>query len=523
MDLSKQERADYEKAIDEIVKVITGNGAEAHRRFTSAELLAGAMLPDEAANIRVLTAVKGAHLVFTVGELKAAMKKHFAVLARKLHEAEREDEMSATLTAAGFSVTPANEREYVTEFMRSRGYDMDYHRHFIQHGEVTEKGVQGIIQDARLTAGDLNWIKPRGELLSVTEIGHAMEEWCRTRRMERREIAKQQVMTLSADRDRLVIDTAFTEVCKAYFVEPAFAEAACRKVIWSVKNRLMGRKIKQVHMIVLVGRQDSGKTVFASMMYEPLNELAIEASLQDVLDTRQMDMPQYFVVFVDELAFVERTEPAQLKTFLTGTAPSRRPMATNISERININATLLGTANHSLEKLIFDSSGMRRFVEIKPKPRKEIEPFWDMIVDFDWLGLWQSIDPLDADPLISRFKNQLMVKQEAIRNMDNTECWLRQFEPNEHRDYRRKEKPAKESSMEFYAADLYRIFRRWEEEYDPGFRTSMQRWGREMHSLLDTGRIDDWDYWPVGRKVVYAVKLPADTGQIIPLPSRLAR
>lgn len=521
MKLTDEERAEYEAKIDDIVRVVTTDGDEARTLFTSADVLAREMLPEEPANIRVINAMKGAHLVFNVSELKTAMTRAFRAMEDKARHARAEAMRKDVL-----HIDPANEREYIAAFMASRGYDMDYHRKFFLIGSDEKIDVEDIANDARLTAGDLDLIKPRGKVLAVAEIGVALAEWANLRRAERKQIVADRVATLSPDRDKDDIDGRFSAVCEAYFEEPAFAEAACRKFIWSCKRRLIGEKIKHVHMLTLVGPQDTGKTAFSEMLYGPLGELATVVSLPDLLDTRQMDMPTYYAAFCDELAFAENARPAQLKTFLNGGTPSRRPMRTNISQKIEINVTVLATANHSLDKLIYDSTGMRRFVEIRPKPRAEIEPYWEAIEAFDWLGLWQSIDPVAEDPLVSKFKSELMAKQENIRNLDNAELWLNGFDPRDGYDYR-KQNTSSPEKIEWYAEDLYKhCFRVWEEEYDPGYRgTHLQRWGKDMRSLIANGKAEGWSHRVVSNRTVYGVTLTSTPGnQVVPIiPKRTFR
>lgn len=516
--LSDEERRDYEAKIAAIVQIIVADGDDARNMFTTPEILARESLAEEPCNIKLITAVKGAHLAFDARELKAAMKRYHKLAA------------AGERRMAALNIDPANEREYVNAFMAARQFHMDYHRHFYQGTKKTPMRVEDIANDARLSAGDLDLIKPRGDRLSVTEIGVALAEWTNLKRQQRKEIVAQEVAQLPTGRDRLAVLAEFQQVCDWYFAEPRFAAAACVKFIWAIKRRLLGLPIKHVHMLCIVGQQDTGKTEMAKILYSPLDELAIEVSLPDLLDTRQMDMPEYYVAFCDELAFAENARPAQLKTFLNGSAPSRRPMRTNLSEKIAVNVTVIATANHSLDKLIYDSTGMRRFVEIKPRLRAEIEPYWHRIVPvskdnpdgFDWRALWQAIDPLDAvDPLVSQFRTELMAKQEQIRNLDNTEMWLRNCDFEEYRGYHRVETSTKHK-MEFYSEVLYTRFRFWEAEYDPGFKgTSLQRWGREMHSLIDNGKVQGWGYRLAANKTVYSKELPIQAeNQVVPISPR---
>lgn len=508
--MTDDERSEYEEKIAGIVQIITTDGAEARNLFTSADILAREMLPEQPSNINVLTAVKGAHLVFTVAELKSAMARHFKAMAQRAQE-----EVKAQQRAALLGLDPSTEREFISGFMAARGYDVDFHRRFFGADGKTKK-LKDIENDARLTAGDLHLIKPRGELLSVAEIKAALVEWATERRQQRKDLVAAHVLQ-EYEGDHEALNDSFSDVCFWYFQEPLFAEAVCRKFIWSVKRRLLRLKIKHVMMTCLVGPQDTGKTAMAQMLYSPVDELATEVSLADLLDTRQMDMPEYYVAFTDEMAFAERAHVGQFKTFLNGSSPSRRPMGTNFSERIEVNCTVIGTANHSLDKVVYDSSGMRRFVEIMPRARIEIEPHWDDIVAFNWTALWRSIDPYAEDPLVSKFRKELMAKQEAIRNLDNAELWLRTFNPLHHADTRRRETSCPEW-YEWWAEDLYRAFRTWEEEFDPRHDTALQRWGKDMRSLIENGHADGWSRRTASNKTVYRYVLPVHgTNAVVPL------
>jgi hypothetical protein len=57
---------------------------------------------------------------------------------------------------------------------------------------------------------------------------------------------------------------------------------------------------------------------------------------------------------------------------------------------------------------------------------------------------------------------------------------------------------------DYYGSDLYEEFRQWEQSYDRGYRgTSLNRWGRDMKSLIDQGHVTDWSYFKVGPKTIY--------------------
>jgi hypothetical protein len=258
-----------------------------------------------------------------------------------------------------------------------------------------------------------------------------------------------------------------------------------------------------------LGPQNSGKTALIGMLLKPIEEVSAECSLQDLLDNRQMDLPGYLAANLDELVFAERTEATALKNFMSGTSPARRPMRSNLSEKIDMRASLIGTSNKRLGDLIFDASGMRRFCEAMVKHRHEIEPFWQEIVDFDWEGLWQAVDENGDDPLVSQFADLLQQKQEEMRRPDNVELWASEWSPETESvvDFG-KARSRTNRHVEWFGADLYQLFHAWEKKFDPGYRgTSLTRFGTALKSLIDFGRLCAWSHYKYGSKTVYRYAL----------------
>ena len=369
------------------------------------------------------------------------------------------------------------------------------------------KTYEDITNDMHLTAATLGLVKPRGDLLGTSNIDRALAEWATKRREERRQLICERVLALPEGTEASTVDAAFDTVCRAYFPEPAHGAACVKKYVWSIKRRLLGLHINQHHMLVLVGPQNCAKSWVGRKLMEPIQEVSAEVALSDALDVRQMDMVQMFSLFFDEMAFADRVECASLKSLISSGACSRRPMGSNRSVKIPVNATLHGNSNKSLGALIYDASGMRRFTEIQVRPRHEIEPNWPLIESFDWRLLWQSVDPYAEDPL-EPFADELRAAQEMLRNPSNVEQWLGMFEYDRTRHVCKHDTSSHER-VEFYAGELFKLFREWEEDYDPGHRTSLNRWGREFKTLLANKApvVADWSWRMVGNKVVYSQKL----------------
>lgn len=439
---------------------------------------------------------------------------------RKRAEAKQQDTFDALQAELGG--IPLDECDYIALLMHKRQYRMSFDREFTDAQGKRYTGEQ-VSLDAHLTAAKLNLVKPRGDLLGATNIDRALQQWALAQRQACVERVCAQLSKLPADVDANDVRRAFDHVCSLYFKEPAFASAALRKMCWQIKRMLLGLPVEQRHMIVFVGEQGSGKTTVQRWLTEPIAELRAEASLKDVLDERQMELPAFGVILLDELVSSDRADVAALKNFITGLDWARRPMRSNIIEKVRVRATLLGTSNHSLGRLIYDSSGMRRFVELEvlrlDQTTKKL-PGWESIKGFDWTLLWQSVDAMQDDPLLAEFGDTLMQKQEELRTAENTELWAEQFDHTSNTNSKLRTK----DYVEFFGADLYADFRAYEEEYDRGYRgTNVTRWGRDLKSLIDAGRLPHWSHRKIGSKSVYRIDFAKDDADTNVTPLRTRR
>ena len=471
---------EYRQHIDGIVETIRNDPTLARQLYPSPDALARVMLPDMGDNFMVFQVLKDRKsLDITPTELKKAIVMNARRQAKEDAKLKRETDVATVLGAM-----PANERAYVELLIAARDYRMTWDRKYFK---VTRRiDAEVIHNDLHLTASCLELTKPRGDTLGSQNIDRAFAEWAGEERDRRLQAIMEAVFVMPPDKNPADIQAKWVAWTNHYFVEPDFARAAVEKFIWSGKRFMCGLTILQKHMLVLCGDQNTGKSEFLRMLLNPIKELTAETNLQDVLDPRQMDLPQYYALNLDELMFADKADIAALKSFVTGADSARRPMRTNVSQKIDYRATLIATTNKSLDKLIFDSTGMRRFNEIMVKKRKEIEPYWDDIVAFDWQGLWQLVDENADDPVMSNpiFKDRLARKQEELRNPDSTELWLRDFEfdPNTNYGIRNHTR----DYVEYYSQELYQIFRHWEEIFEPSFRgTSHQKWGKDMKAIGD--------------------------------------
>lgn len=544
---------DYVKLAEDVVRILENDPTEARKLYNSPDNLVAMFPPYDVAQIPLREAVrraKGQIVPFTIKEYDSAMsrwatrhRKEQRDLQKKVDEFAKQQGIEAYFDG----VMPKTEREFVALAMNKLGYTMTYDRRFSRSNEYMNQ--MAISNDLHLTAGELGMIKPHGNLLNTTLIDRAFQEWCEVCKNERKLLICEK-LAKNIDKSKTAkIDIAFQQYCSFYFKEADFAEACIRKAIWQVKRKLFDLPVNQVHFFVVVGPQNAGKTWTTRKMFSVIDEVVAECSLQDALDDRQMDLPSMFVLFIDELARLDRVDSTSLKTFITGEGASRRPMRTNSAEKVRYNATLFATSNRSLDMLIYDNSGMRRYVEVFTKSRAEIEQDnrWDnYIVPFDWMTFWQSIDMHAEDPLISKFDKKLREKQEDIRSQSNVETWVRQFyyhinpPPKYTKEYgdgtryqtntdegtHHRPETSSHERIEFWAEDLHHLFREYEDTFCRSTRpTIIQTWGKEMKSLIFNGELPDWDTHKVGHRTVYGWKPPklGTQNDLMPVESKVQR
>ena len=291
--------------------------------------------------------------------------------------------------------------------------------------------------------------------------------------------------------------------------EADLAFAAGLKILWQAKRRHLGLPVKHLQMVVFQGEQFTGKTELVRNMIKPLGELAAEADMAQVADDKNFGLRQLAVVLVDELAKADRADRNKAKTVITGEAISTRVHYSHRSQKIPICVTLVGTADKALHTYIQDSAGMRRFVPVQMKRRRDINiPNWqEEVVNLDWQGLWLSVDPYGPDPLMSRFEDRLAVKQEAMRARENLEAWLEQIELDDLPTSAIAHRGA--DFIELHAQQLYEYsFMPYEETFHRAPRsTSLTFWGTNLREMIDSGVLEGWSYRTAQRQKLYKIDL----------------
>ena len=315
---------------------------------------------------------------------------------------------------------------------------------------------------------------------SDTAIRDAVEMWMRKAKRERLASIYLKIQHTNFPRyERERVEAMWLNLCAKTFdtsdVTVEFVVAVLRKFVWAVKRKMLDLIVTNHIMVVLLGPQGVGKTVFVRSLVGPVVELSLEVDFATLEEARNIEIWRFFVHILDEMGYATKTDSEAIKRVLTADTLSRRPMGSNSVETVPQKATMIGCSNKELDQLINDPTGNRRFVPLRF--RRDAD--WAAINATDYLLLWQSVDEHGPDPMIEHM-GALKELQAASRQLGPVEQWLAYIADQGLGPYEEGEK--------VMAAPLYERFRVWEQSYRPGRSTDMSAWSAELRRLLKNDR-----------------------------------
>lgn len=258
---------------------------------------------------------------------------------------------------------------------------------------------------------------------------------------------------------------------------PGFAIAVIKKFMWQVKRKGMGLPVTNHIMPVITGPQGTGKSTLVSAMTRFMADCVKQATFTDIADNRLIDLWSTPILFMDEMSGAKKADMTTVKHAITATTLTRRPMRSNTDVQVTQASTLIGCSNDSLNEIIRDNTGVRRFAELtfKHNPNREV------LNNLDWKMMWHSVDECGEDPSIDHM--DVLQKQQADnRNIDPVEMWAR--ENSQEMRYKTWAK----------VGVLHQDFTVWEKEKFPGYNTSVSTFGKRMKNLMTQHTDFGWLY-----------------------------
>ncbi len=159
--------------------------------------------------------------------------------------------------------------------------------------------------------------------------------------------------------------------------------------IWAVKRKATGQPAVHHIMPILYGPQGGGKTIALERLIGPMSRYRLATSMAQLNDERTFSgLASNYIVLFDELQGAERTDMNALKKQITTVENSYRKLHTHIVFTVPQLCSFIGATNKPVAENFSDSTGMRRFWEIKTSEKLD----WDSISTINYKALWQGVD-----------------------------------------------------------------------------------------------------------------------------------
>lgn len=279
--------------------------------------------------------------------------------------------------------------------------------------------------------------------------------------------------------------------------------------IWMIKRRLNDKDVVYHIMPIIFGKQGAGKSVAVERLLSPLSNLTLRIRVTELTDPRFFfSLNKNFVAFLDEMAGASKADVEVLKNQVTARFNDARKLNTNIVTKLKQNCSLIGCTNRPVGELIYDTTGSRRFYELRSLDKID----WGAINTIDFLALYKGIDENKERGYIEPYLDQIVKDQEAITAIDELTAFIEQnalLEPG--------------TQKEISCSNLYEVYKMWVENNGAKQLSSVQV-GRKLgfrgikSSVRKIGHKSERYYMiqensPVHRKSLIGDPLAAKTGK----------
>lgn len=166
--------------------------------------------------------------------------------------------------------------------------------------------------------------------------------------------------------------------------------AVMQHFIWQVKRKMLDLPVVYHICPIFFGKQNGGKTTSIQKLINFAQDVVLELEPDEATDSRaKAGFTDNYICFFDEMANMARVEMESLKRLITTRQLSYRPLHTNEVRTVPQNCSFIGASNKSLQEVVYDPTGLRRFYEFTCLDRVD----FDGINNIDYTALWSSIDP----------------------------------------------------------------------------------------------------------------------------------
>lgn len=201
--------------------------------------------------------------------------------------------------------------------------------------------------------------------------------------------------------------------------------------LWLVKRNMNGLPVVYHIMPIIASpqtmgmrKQGGGKSTAIGKLIEPVKAVSTTLRMDKVSDERGFTtFNTYLIGFLDEMAGADKVEIEEFKRIVTADILMYRPMRTNTQVQIKNLCSFIGASNNSLNDIVKDTTGLRRFFPISALELLD----HDSINTIDYLELWRGVDERRERGYFETVLPQVSAIQEKASVRDELELFIEDF------------------------------------------------------------------------------------------------
>lgn len=197
--------------------------------------------------------------------------------------------------------------------------------------------------------------------------------------------------------------------------------AVIKHFIWSVKRKMKGLDVTRHLFTIFQGGQNAGKSTAVKKLISPVHLFSSSRALDMLNDSKELFvLTNKCVIWFDEMSRASRADVEAIKLYTTSDTVSYRILySQNEATSKNI-ATFIGCTNKSVDEIVYDPTGARRFYELKCLPMLDHA----LVNSINYEEMWKSVNEYDDVSPLEPLIEKLTEKQKSLRAMDTVEEFL---------------------------------------------------------------------------------------------------
>jgi len=207
--------------------------------------------------------------------------------------------------------------------------------------------------------------------------------------------------------------------------DPKYAAAIILTIIHQIKRKILGLVVDH-HLVLTICSQGggSGKSEFIKALLGPLQAMAANTRLEELLDDRNTAIWAMYAINLDDVDESAAKQKGQFRRRISQDVWMSRILGKGDIQSVANNATVVGSTHHRIYEIMPDTFSMRRFAELFAKEAPPSAEAIDAVDHADWCAVWRSVDAEGPRPIDKLgYAAVLRARQEDARVRGPVEQW----------------------------------------------------------------------------------------------------